>query len=153
METVARQPAYEFHGPWVGPVGLRLTGFEAVQHYYKRNIDHGVMIGQFEVARLAVTDWGIATDGLATIQTPGALLLSREDGANFDPEFHYAVTSNIAVFVLCDRDSGLISGEIVYTSPPLSAERIDPEDVLSYAQAEQLLGERSVAESMTGANR
>jgi hypothetical protein len=136
-DLMVPEPHYRIMGPKGTDV---FNGMDEVATFYRAFIEAGTNVfgAVDESEKIAVADWGFASESVFGHMLPGQLVL--EDGIEVDdPEASYLVTHRLAMFWPYDGDAKLI-GEFVYDDlGSYEVEKVDPADVVTPQMAAEAL--------------
>jgi hypothetical protein len=124
MSLIIPRPEYHFYGR-TDHFGLEhTTDFygDDVKEFYGRTFNiPGNTVGELEVHKLAVEDWGIFMDTTACFAVRGRDVPPSAGLTDVNPEGFYRTTYRVAILCPYEKETGLLVGETVYMSKCLGA--------------------------------
>jgi hypothetical protein len=126
---------------------VHLYGQPAIGKFYQGIADAGLNVfGPIE-DQVMVSDWGLAIESLFGNYLPGHALIEQGEDID-DPDAYYQLTHVIASFWPYDEDCRLIGEHIYEDAASRVVQKLEPEQVVTPAQAAQLLAPLIAAASL-----
>jgi hypothetical protein len=108
-----------------------LDGYDQVTAFYRTLADSGTNVIALEDERLAVADWGLATEAIFNSYVRGNVI---PDG---DPEGYYRVRQRIAMHWPYDARGRLIGGHVYEHADLTEVRQIPESDFITLAEARE----------------
>jgi hypothetical protein len=112
-----------------------LDGREQVQEFYRGMADAGNLVMILEDEKLAVADWGFASESIFNHYTPGRLIGEDVD----DPDAWYLLRYRVAMVWHYDDGARMIGEHVYEETVGREILKLAPEDVVTREEAREIL--------------
>lgn len=134
-QMTVEHPVYRINE---GGRSMVLDGREQVQEFYRGLSDAGACVMFLEDEKIAVADWGFASESIFNQIAPGGFLI--ESGADVDdPEASYVIRRRIAMLWHYDDRARMIGEHVYEDATSREIIKLAPEHVITPAQVREAL--------------
>jgi hypothetical protein len=134
-QMTVEHPVYRINE---GGRSMVLDGREQVQEFYRELSDAGACVMFLEDEKIAVADWGFASESIFNQIAPGRFLI--ESGAEVDdPEASYVIRRRIAMLWHYDERARMIGEHVYEDAASREIIKLAPEDVVTPEQVREAL--------------
>jgi hypothetical protein len=137
-EMTVEEPEYFIYGGFNASGVVHLKGHDAVKNHYKSMVDRKVTVMMLEHEKVAVADWGFASEALFHSFKPGRECLNSY-GAEIDDAEAIFLESRWVCMAWRYDERGRMIGESVYSAPKATLRKLPPAEVLTVEQVRETL--------------
>ena len=134
-EMTVEHPVYRITS---GSRSVLLDGCEQVQEFYRGMTDAGACVMILEDEKLAVGDWGFASESIFNHYAPGAFLMASGEEVD-DPSAWYLLRHRLAMFWPYDERARMIGEHVYEDGTSREIVKLASEDIVTPAQAREAL--------------
>ena len=122
-EMTVEEPEYFIYGGFHASGVVHLKGETAVKNHYKSMVDRKVTVIMLEQERVAVADWGFASEAIFHTFKPGRECMNSFGAEIDDPEAVFLESRSVCMAWRYDGHGRMI-GESVYSAPKATLRKI-----------------------------
>jgi hypothetical protein len=137
-EMTVEEPEYFIYGGFHASGVVHLKGETAVKSHYKSMVDRKVTVIMLEQEKVAVADWGFASEAMFHTFKPGRECVNSFGAEIDDPEAVFLESRSVCMAWRYD-ERGRMIGESVYSAPKATLRKVQPAELLTVEQVRETL--------------